>query len=136
IIISREDCHAVPGTLALPDSAIAEGSKQVRGKSLIFGLKLLEANDIWLSFVEPSHEVFQPLVDVIDIEASDLHRSGLKPQRDCDLSECARRMRETIRRSISRLEIADRNLACSFADSALCAVSPSSRGSFLHLTTL
>ena len=54
----------------------------------MLGLELLEANDIWLSFVEPSHEVFQPLVDVIDIEASDLHRSGLKPQRDCDLSEC------------------------------------------------
>ena len=55
----------------------------------MLGLELLEANDIWLSFVEPSHEVFQPLVDVIDIEASDLHRSGLKPQRDCDLSKCA-----------------------------------------------
>jgi hypothetical protein len=55
----------------------------------MLSLELLEANDVWLSFVEPSHEVFQPLVYVVDVESSDLHRSGLKPLRDCDLSERA-----------------------------------------------
>ena len=54
---------------------------------MLLGLEFLEANYIWLSFFEPGHEVFQPLIDVVDIEGDDLHRSGFKPQRDCDLRE-------------------------------------------------
>src|SRR5690348_8209291 len=65
IAVSREDRHSVPGTLALPDSTIAEGSKGLRGKCVLLGLEFLETNDIGLGFGEPSHEVLQPLVDII-----------------------------------------------------------------------
>jgi hypothetical protein len=58
-------------------------------KCSLLGLEFLKANDIRLSFFEPSQEIFRPLVDVVDIESGDLHYSGLKPQRHCGLSECA-----------------------------------------------
>jgi hypothetical protein len=72
IAVSREDRHAVPGTLALPDCTIAEGSKGLRGKCVLLGLEFLQTNDIWLSLDEPSHKVFQPLVDVVD-KGDNLH---------------------------------------------------------------
>jgi hypothetical protein len=43
----------------------------------LLSLEFLEANNVWLSFAEPSQEVFQPLVDVVDVESDDLHCSGL-----------------------------------------------------------
>ena len=38
----------------------------------MLGFELLEANDVWLGFAEPSHQVVQPLVDVVDVESYDL----------------------------------------------------------------
>ena len=60
----------------MPDCSITQGSKRFRGKGSVFGLQLLEANDVWLSFGEPSREILQPLVDVVDVERYDLQRSG------------------------------------------------------------
>jgi hypothetical protein len=79
IAVSREDRHAVPGTLALPDCAIAERSKGMRGKFSLLGLEFLQANDVWFSFGEPSHQVFQPLVDVVDVEGDNLQPAVLTP---------------------------------------------------------
>src|SRR6516164_3857363 len=59
---------------------IAEGSKPTLGKRLLLGPELLEANDVWPSLGEPSHEVLQPLVDVVDVEGDDLHSSRLSSQ--------------------------------------------------------
>jgi hypothetical protein len=46
----------------------------------LLGFQLLEANDIWLRFAEPSHQVVQPLVDVVDVESYDLQYTDLKLQ--------------------------------------------------------
>jgi hypothetical protein len=49
-------------------------------KCPLLGLELLEANDVWLRFGEPSHEVVQAFVDVVDVESDDLQRPGLNLQ--------------------------------------------------------
>ena len=79
-MVSREDRHAVPGTLALPDCTIAKTSKGICRKCPLLGLELLEANNVWLRFGEPSHEVVQAFVDVVDVESDDLQSPGLNLQ--------------------------------------------------------
>ena len=61
------------------ESMIAEGSKVVCGKRSLLGLEFLQTNDVSLSFGEPSYEVFQALIDIIDVEGDDLQRSVLNP---------------------------------------------------------
>jgi hypothetical protein len=46
-------------------------------KRPLLGLELLEANDVWLGLGEPSHEVVQAFVDVVDVESDDLQSPGL-----------------------------------------------------------
>jgi hypothetical protein len=79
-LVSSEDRHAVPGTLALPDRTISKGSKSVCRKCPLLGLEFLEADDVWLRFGEPSHEVVQAFVDVVDVESDDLQSPGLNLQ--------------------------------------------------------
>src|SRR6185503_7036183 len=43
------------------------------GKGAIFGLELLQAGDIRRGFIQPSEEVRQTLVDVVDVEGGDFH---------------------------------------------------------------
>jgi hypothetical protein len=71
-VIPTENRHAVPGTFALPNCAITQRSKGIRWKCPLLSFKFLETNDVWLCFAEPSHQVIQPLVDVVDIESGDL----------------------------------------------------------------
>ena len=49
-------------------------------KCPLLGLELLEANDVWLRFGEPSYEVVQAFVDVVDVESGDLQSPGLNLQ--------------------------------------------------------
>jgi hypothetical protein len=51
------------------------------GKRSVLGLEFLEADDVWLSFGEPSQKVLQPFIDVVDVEGGDFHLFGLKPPR-------------------------------------------------------
>ena len=37
------------------------------------GLDFLQADDVWLGPAQPSDQVGQPLVDIVDVEAGDLH---------------------------------------------------------------
>jgi hypothetical protein len=46
-------------------------------KCPLLGLELLEANNVWLRFGEPIHEVVQAFVDVVDVESDDLQSPGL-----------------------------------------------------------
>src|SRR3984957_3140071 len=55
-LVSRENGHAVPGTLPLPDCFVPESSKGIRGKGSLLRLELLETNHVRLSFSEPSQE--------------------------------------------------------------------------------
>jgi hypothetical protein len=76
-VVSRENRHAIPGTLALPDGAITQGPKRTLWECPLLGFQLLEANDVWLGFAQPSHQVVQTLVDVVDVESDDLQSPGL-----------------------------------------------------------
>jgi hypothetical protein len=48
-VVSRENGHAVPGTLPFPDCFIPEGSKGVHGKGFLLRLEFLETNHVRLS---------------------------------------------------------------------------------------
>jgi len=77
IVIAREDCDAVPGTLALPDGTVAEGAKSLFRKGPVFGLEFLEADDVGLRSFEPGDEVAEAFRDVVDVECDDLQRLDL-----------------------------------------------------------
>ena len=81
-----EDRHAVPGTLALPDCTIAKGSKGMCRKRQLVGLELLEANDVWLRFGEPIHEIIQAFVDVVDVKSDETSTSSPQSTANCELT--------------------------------------------------
>src|SRR5260370_28388894 len=70
-VVSRENGHAIPGTLSLPDCFVPESSKGIHGKGSLLRLELLETNHVRLSFGQPSQEVIQPLIDVVNVEGRD-----------------------------------------------------------------
>jgi hypothetical protein len=71
-VVSRENRHAIPGTLPLPDGAITQGPKRALRECPLLGFQFLEANNVWLCFAQPSHQVVQTRVDVVDVESYDL----------------------------------------------------------------
>ncbi len=50
ILVSRENGHAVPGALSLPDCFVTESPKGIHGKGFLLCLELLEANYVRFSF--------------------------------------------------------------------------------------
>src|SRR6202042_3107643 len=71
---SREDRHAVPAPLAAAYRMIARLPDCLRRKLGVRGFVLLKADDVGLGFAEPVQQVRQGTIDVVDIEAGDLHR--------------------------------------------------------------
>src|SRR3984957_15277201 len=71
--LARQDGDAVPGLLAAPDRAVAglvDGAK----RKVIFGrLQFLKANDIGFCLSQPTKQVRQAPVDIVDVERGDLH---------------------------------------------------------------
>src|SRR4029077_1669360 len=49
-VVPRENGHAVPGTLPLPNCFVPESSKGVDGKGCMLRLELLQTNHVRLSF--------------------------------------------------------------------------------------
>jgi hypothetical protein len=49
-VVSRENGHAVPGALALPDCFVTESPKGIHGKRLLLCLELLETHHVRFSF--------------------------------------------------------------------------------------
>src|SRR5258708_34930149 len=49
-VVSRENGHAVPGTLPLPDCFVTKSSKGIHGKGSLIRLELLETDHVRLSF--------------------------------------------------------------------------------------
>ena len=64
----------------MPDCTIAKGAKGICRKRPLLGLELLEANDVWFRFREPSYEIVKTFVDVVDVESDDLQSPGLNLQ--------------------------------------------------------
>src|SRR4029079_26688 len=73
VAFPRQDRHAVPGAFAKPDSAIAEVTKGTCRKCPL----LLKANDVGLFPCEPSRQIVQTLVDVVDVKSDDLQWPSL-----------------------------------------------------------
>lgn len=51
----------------------------------MFGFELLKADDIRLRFRQPSHQIIQALIDVVDVECGDLQTFRLELQNYCVL---------------------------------------------------
>src|SRR4030095_6072260 len=72
VAIPRQDRHTVPGACAKPDSAVAEVPKGTCRKCPLLYFELLEANDVGLFPSEPSRQIVQTFVDVVDVKSGDL----------------------------------------------------------------
>ena len=70
--IAGEDGDAVPRALALPDRVITEGTQSLGGEIALPGLELLETDDIGTLRGQPVEQVAQALIDVINVESSEL----------------------------------------------------------------
>ena len=71
--LARQDGDAVPGLLAAPDRAVAGLVDGAERKVLVGRLQLLQANDVGLCLLQPSQQVRQPPIDIVDVERGDLH---------------------------------------------------------------
>jgi len=58
----------------LPDRFVPESPKGIHGKSLLLCLELLEAHHIRFRFRQPSQEVVEPLIDIVNVEGGDFHQ--------------------------------------------------------------
>ena len=70
-VVSRENGHAVPGALPLPDCFVTKSPKSIHGKGFLLCLELLETHHFRFSFGQPSQEVVEPLIDVVNVEGGD-----------------------------------------------------------------
>src|SRR4029079_8382829 len=77
VAFPRQDRYAVPGAFAKPDSAIAEVTKSTCRKCPLLDFEFLKANDVGLFPCEPSRQIVQTLVDVVDVKSGDLQWPGL-----------------------------------------------------------
>ncbi len=74
---ARQDCHAVPRFLAVPDRAISGGTNGIGRKTGIGGLQFLQADDIRRLALEPFQQCRQAGANAIDIERGDFqHGDG------------------------------------------------------------
>lgn len=64
----RQNGNAVPRSLALPHGEIARFEKIGLEKVTRFTFQFLKANDVRLALPQPLQEVWQALVDVVDVE--------------------------------------------------------------------
>src|ERR1700722_7650022 len=79
-LVSRENGPAVPGALALPDCFVPESPKGLHGKGSLLCLELLQTHHVRLSFRQPSQQVVEPLIDVVNVEGGDFHRVTFCPR--------------------------------------------------------
>src|SRR5215470_14027009 len=74
---ARQDGDAVPSLLAAPHGAVARLPNRGLGEFAVGGLKLLQRDDVGLFSAQPTDQITEPLVHVVDVEARYLHqRSG------------------------------------------------------------
>jgi hypothetical protein len=63
----------------LPDCFVPESPKGVHGKGSLLCLELLETNHVRLRFGQPSQEVVEPLIDIVNVEGGDSHQAPFCP---------------------------------------------------------
>jgi hypothetical protein len=57
----------------------SNASLEITGKGSLLRLELLETNHVRLSFGQPSQQVIQPIIDVVNVEGRDSHQVPLSP---------------------------------------------------------
>ena len=63
----------------MPDCFVPESPKGIHGKGFLLCLELLETNHVRLRFGQPSQEVVEPLVGVVNVEGGDSHQVPFCP---------------------------------------------------------
>jgi hypothetical protein len=74
-VVSRENCHAVPGTLPLPDRFAPESSKGIRGKGSVLRLELLETDHVRLSLANQAKRLSSRLLMLLMLKVAILTES-------------------------------------------------------------
>ena len=75
---ARQDGHAVPAFLAVPDGLVAGVAQGRFGEVLLRRLQLLQAGDVGLRFLQPLQQGRQAAVDAVDVEGGDAHGASAK----------------------------------------------------------
>src|SRR5690606_17510218 len=70
---ARQNGHAVPALLAVPDGAVAGFADGVDGEFLLRRLQFLQAGDVGPGLLQPAQQHGQPAVDAVDVVGGDLH---------------------------------------------------------------
>jgi len=79
--VARQDGDAVPAFLSAPHRAIAGLVDGFDRKILIGRFQLLQGHDIGLCLPQPSQQVRQAPVDIVDVERCDFHgHSGVQQE--------------------------------------------------------
>src|SRR5690606_29403246 len=74
--VAGEQRDAIPGTLPVPDRAIA-GRFDIRDRErLVHRLEFLQRDDVRLFLLQPSQQVRQARTDAVDVERGELQRGG------------------------------------------------------------
>ena len=63
----------------MPDCFVPESPKGIHGKGFLLCLELLETHHVRFSFRQPSQEVVEPLIDVVNVEGGDFQRVPFCP---------------------------------------------------------
>src|SRR5205823_2918038 len=69
----REDRHAVPAFLAVPDEPVSCIAYLSLGKALLWNLQFLKTNNIGMRLFQPVQESRQSRSDAVDVVGGDLH---------------------------------------------------------------
>jgi hypothetical protein len=77
--VARQDGDAVPGLLAAPDRVVASLAQRRHREVGIGTFELLQAHDVRPGFLQPSQQVGQPAIDVVDIEGGNFHDKSFEP---------------------------------------------------------
>src|SRR5262245_6297852 len=69
----RENRHAIPRSLAVPDRAVSNLAQRNGGKRVVGRFELLQAHDVRPFLRDPGNELTEATADAVDVVSGDLH---------------------------------------------------------------
>jgi hypothetical protein len=78
---ARKNGNAIPRLLSFPDRGISRTLKPRLRKRLVSAFEFLETNNVGPGRLQPAQQVWQPPVDVVDVESCDLHAARVNALR-------------------------------------------------------
>src|SRR5215211_3664174 len=79
LAVPAENGNPVPGLLAPPYRVVAGIANGFERKLSVGRFQLLQADDIGLGLAQPVQQIGEPLPDIVDVEAGDLHWTVYAP---------------------------------------------------------